>query len=50
MQGNIDMQAYEPVSLYLNGKYWGLYNLMERKGRDFIFNNHGETDVDVLTS
>ena len=23
---------------------------MERKGRDFIFNNHGETDVDVLTS
>jgi hypothetical protein len=23
---------------------------MERKGRDFIFNNHGEKDVDVLTS
>jgi len=50
MSGNIDMQAYEPVSVYLNGQYWGLYNLMERKGRDFIFNNHGEADVDVLTS
>ncbi len=50
MDGNIDMQAYEPVSVYLNGKYWGLYNLMERKGKDFIYNNHGEENVDVLTS
>lgn len=50
MSGNIDMQAYEPVSVFLNGKYWGLYNLMERKGKDFIKNNHGEKDVDMLTS
>ena len=33
MNGNIDMQAYQPVSVFLNGKYWGLYNLMERKER-----------------
>jgi len=50
MKGNLDMQAYEPVSVFLNGKYWGLYNLMERKGKDFIFNNHKEKDVDVLTA
>ena len=50
MNGNLDMQAYEPVSVFLNGKYWGLYNLMERKGKDFIFNNHQEEDVDVLTA
>lgn len=50
MKGNIDMQAYQPVSLYLNGKYWGLYNLMERKGKDFIYNNYGEKDVDILTA
>ena len=50
MNGQVDMQAYEPVSVFLNGQYWGLYNLMERKGKDFIFNNHGEAEVDILTS
>ncbi len=50
MNGQVDMQAYEPVSVYLNGQYWGLYNLMERKGKDFIYNNHGEKEVDILTS
>ena len=49
MNGNIDMQAYEPVLLFLNGEYWGLYNMMERKGKDFIKNNHNIKDVDILT-
>ena len=50
MSGQVDMQAYEPVSVFLNGQYWGIYNLMERKGKDFIYNNHGENEVDILTS
>ena len=50
MNGNIDMQAYQPVTVYLNGEYWGLYNLMERKGKDFIYNNYGIKDVDILTA
>ncbi len=49
MSNALDMQAYEPVSLYLNGEYWGLYNLMERKGADFIKDNHVEKDVHILT-
>ena len=49
MSNALDMQAYEPVSLYLNGQYWGLYNLMERKGADFIKDNHGENNVHILT-
>ncbi len=48
MNGKVDMQAYEPVQLYLNGKYWGLYNLMERKGSDFIRNNHPVGKIDLL--
>jgi len=50
MNGNVDMQAYEPILLYLNGKYWGIYNLMERKGNNFIANNHNEINVDILTA
>ena len=50
MDGNVDMQSYEPILLFLNGKYWGIYNLMERKGQNFISDNHSEFDVDILTA
>ncbi len=46
--GNVDVQAYQPVVLYLNGAYWGLYNLMEQKGKDFIWNNYGLKEIDML--
>jgi hypothetical protein len=49
MNGNVSMQAYEPVLLFLNGEYWGIYNMMERKGRDFIEQNHGVKDMHILT-
>jgi len=45
---NVDIQAYQPVVLFLNGKYWGLYNLMEQKGKDFIKNNYGINKIDML--
>jgi hypothetical protein len=49
MNGHVDMQAYKPVMLFLNGQFWGLYNLMERKGSDFLKNNHGIRSADILT-
>ena len=49
MGSTVGMQAYQPVLLFLNGKYWGLYNLMERKGADFIENNFGFANVDIMT-
>ena len=49
MGSTVAMQAYQPVLLFLNGKYWGLYNLMERKGADFIKNNFGFANVDIMT-
>lgn len=49
MKGNVAMQAYEPILLFLNGEFWGLYNLMERKGKDFITNNYGCSEVNILT-
>ncbi|GIV33510.1 MAG: hypothetical protein KatS3mg031_1045 [Chitinophagales bacterium] len=44
----VDVQAYQPVVVYLNGTYWGLYNLMEKKGSDFIKNNYGIKNIDML--
>ena len=44
----VDIQSYRPVVLMLNGAYWGLYNLMERKGEEFVERHHGATEVDIL--
>ena len=49
LDSHVDVQAYRPVLLFLNGKYWGLYTLMERKGIDFISENHGHDDIDMLS-
>ncbi|MEQ8525089.1 lamin tail domain-containing protein [Gracilimonas sp.] len=42
------MQAYEPVILYINGKYWGIYNLQERKSDDFVESRYGYNDIDMI--
>lgn len=48
---DIDLIGYRPVRLYLNGEYWGLYNLRERIDNDYIYRNHpeiGDVDLDLL--
>lgn len=48
MNSTVDMQAYRPVVLILNGEYWGIYNLMENKGVQFVENHFGTADIDML--
>jgi hypothetical protein len=36
-----DYTAYQPSVVYLNGEYWGIYNIRERNNKDFIESNHG---------
>ena len=46
--GTLDAQAYKPVVLYINGKYWGVYYLREKIEDDFIQNNYnvsGPTNI-----
>ena len=38
-QTSVLVQAYHPVVLYINGNYYGLYNIRERSDRFFIQNN-----------
>lgn len=48
-----DIQAFEPVILYLNGKYWGHLNLREKINEDYLENNNSDVDskkVDILES
>lgn len=42
------VSAWKPVHLYLNGDYWGIYNLRERQDRFYIQSHYGHTDIDFL--
>ena len=42
-QMDIDMQEYRPVAVYINGVYYGLYNLREKVNDNYIVSNY---DVD----
>ena len=46
---NRGVSAYKPVHVYLNGSYWGIYNLRERIDEYFIASNYGyEDEIDLL--
>lgn len=47
---DIDRMAYRPAIVYLNGVYWGIYDLREKMDEDYVENNFGvdEDEIDVL--
>ena len=38
---DIDKQAYRPVAVYLNGSYYGIYNLREKLNGDYVESKFG---------
>ncbi len=49
---NFDIQHFRPVIAFLNGEYWGIYNIRQRYDR-FYFETHygvGEDQLDLLTN
>ena len=44
---NLSVQAYKTVILYINGEYWGVYNIREQVDDDFISNNYNVNKEDV---
>lgn len=43
------MSSYKPVHVFLNGEYWGIYNLRERQDRFYIASNFDyDDDMDFL--
>jgi len=46
-------QAWKPVIVYINGEYWGHYNMRERAGVDMVAQHEGwenPDDIDMLES
>ncbi len=47
---NIDYLAGETVVTFINGEYWGIYNLSERNDKHYIENNYciEDPDLDII--
>ncbi|MEZ5195984.1 MAG: CotH kinase family protein [Bacteroidales bacterium] len=47
---NIDYQAYQPTVLYINGEYFGIFNLREKLNEDYLKNNHSinKDSIDLI--
>ncbi len=39
-QVDIDYQAYRPVVMYMNGEYWGIFNIREKLNEEYLQGNH----------
>lgn len=48
----LDYQAYEPVIVYVNGQYKGIFGMRERANEDYVTSNYGfeEEDVEIASS
>jgi len=48
MEGSgLDLQAVRPVASYLNGRYWGLYNLREKISEHMLASKHNLKSEDI---
>lgn len=44
---DLEVQDYRPAHVYINGKYWGIYNMREKINRYFIA-SHFNVDADSI--
>lgn len=45
---NVDVQAYEPTIVMINGEYWGIHNMRERLDAKYINNKYNVQQADVV--
>lgn len=45
---DIAVQAYVQCVVYLNGQYWGVYNLREKVSKFYVAQHYGIEDVDTI--
>ena len=50
---DVDYQAYRAVQMFINGEYWGVYNIREKKGADYLKSNYPNIDkkkLDIMST
>ena len=44
----VDMLAYRPAAVFLNGEYWGIQNIREKVSEHYVAGNHGVGEIDMV--
>lgn len=47
-ESEIHVQAYRQIVVYINGQYWGVYNLREKISKYFLSQHYGVADPDSI--
>jgi hypothetical protein len=45
-KSDLDLQAYQPIILFINGEYWGLHEMREANKSNWYFEVHHGVDTD----
>lgn len=45
---HLSYEAYRPAVTLVNGEYWGIYNIREKMGKDYIKENFGEKKINLI--
>lgn len=45
---NMDIQHVQPITLFVNGEYWGLHSIKERFDQDYLALKYGKKDDDYV--
>lgn len=45
---NVGIQEYEPCQVFLDGEYWGVYNLQERMDTSYFASHYGVEEDNVI--
>jgi|GEM_PF-1769468 len=45
---HVNYEAYIPAIVFINGKFWGVYNLREKMGKEYLEENYGEKKVNLI--
>ncbi len=48
---NLDVQAFRPAIVFINGEYWGIHNIREKLNEDYLADHHGidKDNVDIIS-
>ncbi len=49
-QMNVETQAAKPCVVYINGEYWGVYYLMEKRNKYMVAQHEGITDESAINA
>ena len=47
-KNNVDIQAYQPVVVYLNGEFWGILNIREKLNEYYVESHYPHVDHDKV--